>query len=68
MARKPKQASKPSLPPVKTRQRRKPMVKKRWGDLVLAYTGNFLLLVSASVVILALAYLFRAVFDWLCKL
>lgn len=44
------------------------MVKKRWGDLVLAYTGNFLLLVSASVVILALAYLFRAVFDWLCKL
>jgi hypothetical protein len=68
MARKPKQASKPSAPPVKPRQHRKRKVKKAWDNLVLAYTGNFLLLVSASVVILTLAYLFRAAFDWLGKL
>jgi hypothetical protein len=65
MARKPKQVSKPSPRSVKPRQRCKRKVKKAWDDLVLAYIGNFLLLVSASAVILTLAYLFRAAFDGL---
>ena len=60
-------SSKPLQQPVKPRQPRKRKVAKvdelmLW-DKVLDYLGNFLLLLSVSAIIVALAYFFRNVFD-----